>query len=284
MRGAGTVRPSAEVDIAPQVGGRVVGWTRVSSAVVTSIRADPVPARGGRLRTRRARGASRLAVREVALLEAREDAAIAQAEYERYVARQAENAPAKPNPLTLHIPQLKAAEAALAREEAALAQARLALSRTKVTAPFDGVVHDESVDVGQLVTPGQSVGRLFSADAVEVVVALSRCGRGVVPRLWQYEGETPRVVAVVFAEYGDVAYAWRGYVGPGGRIPRCRDRTIDVIVHVPDPFAPGTPAGSAASRDTNPPLLRGQIRGGGHRGVGACRLLPGAPCGVAGGR
>ena len=261
VRAAGTVRPSAEVGVAPQVGGRVV-WVDGDFVSGRHVEAGQVLFRveeaDYEFRVREAQAA--LAARQVALLEAREDAAIAQAEYERYAQRQPENASGEPNPLTVHIPQLKAAEAALAREEAALAQAKLALSRTRVTAPFDGVVHDESVDVGQLVTPGQSVGRLVSSDAVEVVVSLSDADAALIPRLWQYDGESQPVVAVVFAEYGDVAYAWRGYVDRADASLDAETRTIDVIVHVPDPFAPGVPAAaSARGQDTTPPLLLGKF-------------------------
>ena len=261
VRGAGTVRPTAEVDIAPQVGGRVA-WVydgfvsgRHVVAGQTLFRLEEADYELG---VRQAEAA--LAAREVALLEAREDAAIARSEYERYAQRQGEDAPIEPNPLTLHIPQLKAAEAALAREEAALAQAKLALSRTGVTAPFDGVVHDESVDVGQLVTPGQSLGRLFSSAAMEVVVALSDADAALIPRIWQYEGEGQRVAAVVFAVYGDVAYAWQGYVDRADASLDAETRTMDVIVHVPDPFEPGVPAAaSAAGQNKGPPLLVGKF-------------------------
>ena len=260
VRGVGTVRPSAEVDIAPQVGGRVV-WVDGDFVSGRHVEAGQILFRveeaDYEFRVREAEAA--LAARQVALLEAREDAAIAQAEYERYAERQPGNAAAEPSPLTLHIPQLKAAEAALAREEAALAQAKLALSRTGVTAPFDGVVHGETVDVGQLVAPGQSAGALYSSDAVEVVVSLSDADAALIPRLWQYDGEGQRVVAVVFAEYGDVAYAWRGYVDRADASLDAETRTIDAIVHVPDPFAPGAPTGSVANPDTTPPLLVGKF-------------------------
>ena len=260
VRSAGTVRPSAQVDIAPQVGGRVA-WVdegfvsgRHVHAGQTLFRLEEADYEFG---VREAEAA--LAAREVALLQAREDAAIAQAEYERYARRQPENAPTKPNPLTLHVPQLKAAQAALAREQAALAQAKLALSRTAVAAPFDGVVHDESVDIGELLAPGQSVGRLFSSDAAEVVVSLSDADAALIPRLWQVEGQRQPVAAVVFAEYGDAAYTWRGYVDRTDASLDAETRTIDVIVHVPEPFAPGAPVGSAAGQNTAPPLLVGKF-------------------------
>ena len=46
-----------------------------------------------------------------------------------------------------------------------------------MAAPFDGFVREESVDVGQIVAPGQPVGRLFAADAVEVVVPVTNAER-----------------------------------------------------------------------------------------------------------
>ena len=260
VRGAGTVRPSAEVDIAPQVGGRVV-WVDGDYASGRHVEAGQILFRveeaDYEFRVREAEAS--LAARQVALLEAREDAAIAEAEYERFAQRQPENASGEPSPLTLHIPQLKAAEAALAREEAALAQAELALSRTGVTAPFDGVVHGQTVDVGQLVTPGQSAGRLYSSAAVEVVVPLSDADAALIPRLWTYEGERQRVAAVVFAEYGEISYSWRGYVDRADASLDAGTRTIDVIVHVPEPFAPGAPAGTVANPNTTPPLLVGKF-------------------------
>ena len=111
-------------------------------------------------------------------------------------------------------PQLEAARAALARDSAALADAELALRRTEVKAPFSGAVRFESVDVGQYVGPGQSVGRLYAADAVEVVVPLSDADAALIPRLWNLvAGDGSRSVgATVSAAYGDARYTWSGYV------------------------------------------------------------------------
>ena len=120
-------------------------------------------------------------------------------------------------PLTLREPQLNAARAAVSRDEARLAEANLALSRTQVTAPFDGFVREESVDVGQIVAAGQTVGRLFASDAVEVVVPLSDADAALIPGLWDLKAGdgVRRVGARVVAQYGDGSYAWEGYVDRG---------------------------------------------------------------------
>ena len=238
--GAGTVRPSAEVDVAPQVGGRVV-WV------------DPGFQSGGRVkagqtlfrleeadylhRVQEARAS--LAARRVALLQEEEQAAIARAQFELYSGRQGDTPPpAAANPLALREPQLKAARAALGRDEALLAAAELALARTRVTAPFDGFVREESVGVGQIVAPGQPVGRLFAAAAVEVVVPLTNAEADLIPGLWDLRpGDGDRRVGVrVVARYGGGSRAWEGYVDRAETSVDERTRTIDVIVRVPDPF------------------------------------------------
>ncbi|MDE0273032.1 MAG: efflux RND transporter periplasmic adaptor subunit [Gammaproteobacteria bacterium] len=254
--GAGTVRPSAEIDIAPQVGGRVV-WVdpgfRSGERVVAGQMLFRIEEADYRTRVREAEAA--LADRKVALLQAREDAAIARAEYERYSSRQ--DAAGVASALTLREPQLNAAQAALLREEARLAEANLALSRTRIEAPFDGFVREESVALGQLAVPGQPVGRLFAADAAEVVVPLSDADAALIPGLWTTEdGE---VSARVVADYGGIRYAWPGYVDRAEVSLDERTRTIDVIVRVPDPFAAGEPLETAGDPLGDPPLLVGKF-------------------------
>ncbi|MXW48836.1 MAG: efflux RND transporter periplasmic adaptor subunit, partial [Gammaproteobacteria bacterium] len=206
-------------------------------------------------RTRVREAEAALADRRVALLQAREDAAIARAEYERYSGRQDAAGPA--SSLTLREPQLKAARAALKREEARLTEANLALSRTRIEAPFDGFVREESVALGQLAVPGEPVGRLFAADAAEVVVPLSDADAALIPGLWTTEdGE---VSARVIADYGGIRYAWPGYVDRADVSLDERTRTIDVIVRVPDPFAAGEPLESAGGPLGDPPLLVGKF-------------------------
>ena len=260
--GAGTVRPSAEIDISPQVGGKVV-WVhpgfRSGGRVEAGQTLFRIEEADYLFRVREAK--ANLAARRVALLQEEEQAAIARAQYELYSGSQGDSASSAANPLTLREPQLEAARAALDRDEARLAEANLALSRTRVTAPFDGFVRGEPVDAGQIVSPGRSVGRLFAAEAVEVVVALSDADAALIPGLWELEaGDGNRKVAArVVARYGGGRYAWEGYVDRGEASLDEQTRTIDVIVRVPDPFSASAAAGGAGAAGGNPPLLVGEF-------------------------
>ena len=258
--GTGTVRTSAEVDIAPQIGGRVV-WL------------EPGFQSGGRVEKGQAifriediDFLHRVQEAEVAI-EARqaefsviqEEAAFAKTEFEKYSRLQLESGPSvnEPGPLALREPQLRAAQAALDRERVRLAAAKLALSRTEVQAPLDGYVLEESLEAGQMVAAGQVVGRLSAADAVEVVVPLSDAMAALIPRLWKLRaGDSDRRVgARVIARYGEASYAWQGYVDRAEVSLDEQTRTIDAIVRVPNPFASGNPVGGASSPGGSPPLL-----------------------------
>ena len=261
--GSGTVRPVAEIDVATEINGKVV-W--VDSAFQSGgrfrkgqmlFRIDDADYRN---RVQQAR--ANVAAQHVALLRANEEAQIARAEYAQYRRGQADIAGA--NPLALWEPQLEAARAAVVRDSAVLADAELALARTKIRAPFRGVVQAESIDMGQFVVAGQSVGRIYATDAVEVVVPLSDANAALIPGLWALEaGDGDRQVkARVIAEYGDGSYAWEGYVDRAEASLDEQTRTINVIVRVPDPFASGTWAradGDDANAESGPPLLVGKF-------------------------
>ena len=257
--GAGTVRPVAEIDVAAEINGKVI-WV------------DPAFQSGGRVRkgqilfriddadyrNRVQQARANVAAQHVALLRAREEAQIARAEYAQF--RRGQTDIAEANPLALWEPQIEAARAAVTRDSAVLADAELALARTKVHAPFRGVVQAESIDMGQFIVAGQSVGRLYATDAVEVVVPLSDANAILIPGLWELkagDGDR-RVRARVIAEYGDGSYAWEGYVDRAEASLDEQTRTIDVIVRVPNPFASGTRV-ETAGVDPGPPLLVGKF-------------------------
>jgi len=75
--------------------------------------------------------------------------------------------------LALRKPQMAEAAAALASAIAVLKEAELQLSRTAIRAPFKGRIQTKLADIGQYVTPGISLGDIFSTDIMEVALPLT---------------------------------------------------------------------------------------------------------------
>lgn len=79
----------------------------------------------------------------------------------------------KPSELLLNIPQLNGAKANVKSALADLAKAERDLSKTKVIAPFDGVVLSKAVDVGQFVISSGQLGQIAGRSIGEVRLSLS---------------------------------------------------------------------------------------------------------------
>ncbi len=101
------------------------------------------------------------------LLKMEEEAKIAKSEWKSY------NKNKKPSPLTIKEPQLKAAKAQLLAAKANYEKALLNLKRTKIYAPYDGIVLEKNVELGQFISPGMSLASAYNPKYMEVYVSIS---------------------------------------------------------------------------------------------------------------
>jgi RND family efflux transporter MFP subunit len=169
----GVIQPRREVSIASEVVGKVkwinpalmVGGMMRAGAVMLSVdEADY------KLAVQKARSAVALAEKNLAVAES--NARVARTEWARLGQTASGTGDGKPNPLTLHEPQLKAAQSSLASAKADLERAKLDLSRTTIKAPFSLRVRSKNVDRGQYVRQGQELARIYGTDVAEVIVPL----------------------------------------------------------------------------------------------------------------
>ncbi|MEO0871281.1 MAG: RND transporter, partial [Pseudomonadota bacterium] len=188
--GSGTVQARDEVTIGAEVSGRL---TYVHPLFREG---GVVPAGATLLRVDESDYINQVRVAEadvaaqgVAVLEAQEEVAIAREELERFAARAkaaetagasdtrilaprdmdalkeelaeqvaTQEAEAAERGLATREPQLQSAKASSDRAKANLSDAQTRLGRTRVKAPFGGLVREESAAVGQLVQPGEPLG------------------------------------------------------------------------------------------------------------------------------
>ncbi|MDP1930274.1 MAG: efflux RND transporter periplasmic adaptor subunit [Gammaproteobacteria bacterium] len=76
-------------------------------------------------------------------------------------------------PLALRTPYLEEARARVLFAEADLARAERQLERTRIRAPYDGLIREKMVDVGQFIGTGTQVARTFAVDFAEIRLPLT---------------------------------------------------------------------------------------------------------------
>ena len=79
----------------------------------------------------------------------------------------------EPSDLVLRKPQVQEAVAGVSAAEADVEKARRDLERTRISVPYDGLVKQKLVDIGQYVAPGTQLGVTFAIDTAEIRLPLS---------------------------------------------------------------------------------------------------------------
>ncbi|NDW22184.1 efflux RND transporter periplasmic adaptor subunit [Alteromonas hispanica] len=138
--------------------------------------------------------------------------------------------------LALRKPQVAAAEAALRAAEARLMGAKLNLERTVIKAPFDGMVLSQSVDVGQVVSPSQTIASIYSTDVVEVRLPIKTAeleyfylGENTAPN-----ASNPRVK--LYGDLGTKTYQWDGEIVRSEGAFDPTTRMLFLVAQVEAPF------------------------------------------------
>jgi len=243
IRTHGTVTPRTATDLVAEVAGTVKS---VSPALVS----------GGVFETGEVLLALDRAEYEVAVERARALLARAKSEHQRAVRdleRQRKLA-AKDIASPAQLEDAQSAEevaAAMLREATAgLRQAELDLTRTELRAPYMGRVREESVDVGQFVSRGTRIARIYAIDFAEVRLPVPDQELAFVelPGLLGTEAEPERAPRVSLrAQFAGRPQVWEGrIVRTEGEIDP-RSRMVYVVARVEDPYGIAERDSSAAA-------------------------------------
>lgn len=228
----GTVQPVQEVEITPQVSGKVVevhpqlvagGYIKKQEVLFRIEDADY------RLAVDKAQTSITQAHSEITILESK--ARVALAEWQRLYP----SAQEKPNPLVVYEPQLETARAVLAAARTSLEQAKLNVARTEVSAPFDALVRSEQLAVGQYIKAGSSIARLAATEAAEIVVPLplEEMEWVAVPR---HDRPVKGSLALVRKTSGSIHQEWQGRVVRSLGEIDARSRMARLVISVDDPY------------------------------------------------
>ncbi|MCR9223441.1 MAG: efflux RND transporter periplasmic adaptor subunit [Hyphomonas sp.] len=240
VKAQGEVRPQREIVVAPQIAGRI--------AFVSPDFIDGGFIRRGQVLVRLETADYQLAVVRAQSGVASAEQRLAREVAEAEVARQdLDNLGiTDSSPLARREPQMAEAQAALESAKAQLADAELALSRTAVVAPFDGRVREETVDVGQFASPGQSLGRVFATDVVEVALPITdaQLGQLGIPLAFAETASAKGPRVIFSAPVGGVERQWEGRVTRSSAAVNSQTRLINVIAELNDPYGAGSDNGA----------------------------------------
>ena len=235
VRTQGEARPQIEIDLVPEVGGKIV---YVSPNFIEGgiFRKDEVLLRieDADFKVGVIRAEAGVAQAEQVLIREEAEGAIARQDY-------AELGRGEPTPLALRLPQQAQARASLQAAMAELEAAKLNLSRTEVRAPFSGRVRNKASDLGQFVNPGSPLGRIFSTNVVEVRLPLSdqQLSKLDLPLAYvaKTRSEAPKVKLSCLVA-GKIHH-WEGRIMRTDATYDTQSRALFAIVEVPDPYGNG---------------------------------------------
>ncbi len=231
----GEVRPRREIDLIPQVAGRIVEVDRSFIAGGFFSQGDTLlKIEDADYQLAVTRMEAEVARARRALESERAESEIARANWE-------DLGIGDPTALALRRPQLAEARAALAAAEAQLEDARLQLARTEIKAPFSGRVREKAVDVGQYVSPGQQLGRIFSTDVVEVRLPLTDAELALLglPVAFAASEDKPGLETTLSANVGGERREWSGRIVRTDSAIDAQTRTLFAFAEVEDPYGAG---------------------------------------------
>jgi RND family efflux transporter MFP subunit len=202
----GTVQPRSQSELIPEVSGRAV-WISPSLVDGGSFSAEDVLLRidDADYRTAVQRSQAALERAEVEHEFARDELKRLQSLHEQNLTSQSQLDAARRT--------FRVAEANLIESRAALEQAQRDLARTELRAPFDGLVRDERVDLGQFISRGNSIGTIYATDYVEVRLPMAADQLVYLGMPVYVRGELPEAMrppVSVAADFGPVRLVWDG--------------------------------------------------------------------------
>jgi RND family efflux transporter MFP subunit len=235
VRTNGSVLPRTETDLMAEVSGTIV-W--VSPSLVSGgffeageplLRIDP---QDYDLALERARAA---------LQRAESQQNLAHKELERRKGLAARNVTSRAQ-LDSAVNAEQVTRAALRDARAALARAKLDRSRAQIVAPYVGRVRHESADVGQFVSRGQKIARVYAVDRAEVRLPIPDTDLAFLELPLTYRGEptdTRGPEVRLRARFAGGEHEWIGrVVRTEGEIDP-QTRMVHAVAQVENPYARG---------------------------------------------
>ena len=226
----GTVMPSTESQLIPEVSGRV---TWMSPKLVAGgyfnegevlVRVDDVDYTTAKDRAK------------ASLERAKAERQHARFEYQR-LRSLAERKLTSRSQLENALRAMRVADAAWQDAEAGYEQAAQNLQRTQIKAPFTGLVRSENVDIGQFISRGGAIATLYASDQVEVRLPIADRQLAFLNLPPTLRGELPEELqpnVTLSTEYAGQTLTWEGKIVRTEAEIDISSRMVQLVARVPN--------------------------------------------------
>lgn len=259
----GEVRSKVEIQIVPQVSGRIVSVSQAFTAGGSFEAGESlIKIDDSDYRIAVVRAQAQVAAARLQLMQMEGSAEVARQQWDSEVGGKASS-------LALKEPQVADARARLLSAQADLEGANLNLARTNISVPFAGRVRDKLADLGQYVTPGTPLARVFSTEIAEIRLPLTDKQLETLGLPLAYEavkGQEPLVI--LSSIVGSKTHTWQGRLVRTNASVDSTTRMVYAVAEVLNPYDTGS--------DNHMPLAVGlfvnaEIKG---RDVQSAQVIP----------
>ncbi|TNE63865.1 MAG: efflux RND transporter periplasmic adaptor subunit [Alphaproteobacteria bacterium] len=239
VRTQGEVRPKTEIDLIPQVSGRIVSINDVFAEGAGFDQGTTlIQIEDADYQLAVASAEARVAEAAVNLEKQMADARIKRKQWQEWVKD------GEPTPLALNQPQVAEAQAKVRAAKADLDNAKLNLDRTKIRVPYQGRVLERKVGVGQYVSVGTTLGRVFATDKVEIRLPLTDDQLAELALPIGFVAKADNAPAVTLhATVAGVPHEWTGRIVRTHAAIDQQTRLIYAVAEVQDPYGAASDQG-----------------------------------------
>ncbi len=229
IQSQGTVKPKLETSLSSEVNGRIVevaanfiegGFFNAGDLLIQVEQAD--------YQTNVKAAEASLTNAQAALEEEKARGRVAEEEWRSFTDGKAPE-------LGLRRPQLAGALANVRSAEAELERAKRDLARTEIRAPYAGMVKSRSVNLGQFISRGASVGMIYGTDVAEVRLPITDNDAGFI-KLPDFNNTATKPDVVLTAVVGGELMQWSAKLVRTEGVLDERSRVIYAVAQVEDPY------------------------------------------------
>lgn len=138
--------------------------------------------------------------------------------------------------LALRLPQLQKAQADVKAAAADLQEAKIKLSRTTIIAPYDALIREKQVDIGQYVSTGSQLATTIAIDYAEVRLPIKQKDIAFINLPKINKANKEQTIVEIYTKQGGQRSTWQSTIHRYEGVVDQQSRVHYVVAQIADPY------------------------------------------------